>query len=78
MKWEPIANLANAMDALQDFHKKNPNKPKSRSLKQMEIPINKFPTHLFQKMPEALTEPIPFNLPTETLAHCIAFHGTHA
>src|SRR5215469_18426575 len=57
MTWEPPRNLTNAKDAVADFHKRHPDKPKARTLRRIEIPITDFPTHLFRPMPEPLTEP---------------------
>lgn len=31
--WEPVGNLSNAKEAIDDFHKKFPRKPKSKSIK---------------------------------------------
>ena len=68
MTWEPITVLDNAKDAIKDFHDKFPNKPKSKEIQKIEIPISMFPKELFHWIPEPLMEPIPESKPTEMLA----------
>ena len=46
MTWEPIENLERAKDAIKEFHKLQPNKPRAKELRKLEIPIHLFPTHL--------------------------------
>ena len=78
MTWEPIENLERAKDAIKDFHKKHPKKPKAKEIKRIEIPITQFPIHLLQPMPRPLTEPISKNQPTEAMVIKFARNGVRA
>lgn len=70
--WEPISNLDNAKDAIADYHKQFPKKPKPTVLRKLEIPITLFDTKLFRPMPKPDTEPVPENLPSEALVYKLA------
>ena len=78
--WEPTSSLGNAKEAIKDFHKKFPNKPKPKSqlLRKLEIPISLFPKELFREMPKPLTEEIPRNLPTESMTIKFTCRGLRA
>ena len=78
MTWEPIENLERAKDVIKEFHKLQPNKPRAKELRKLEIPIHLFPTHLLRPIPSALTEPVPRNQPTEILAMKLARNGVRA
>ncbi|KAF8829214.1 hypothetical protein HHX47_DHR3000714 [Lentinula edodes] len=78
MTWEPAANMTNAKEAVQDFHKKYPNKPRPRTLKRIEIPIAQFPTELFRQIPTPDIEPVPSTMPSEALVNRLACHGIRA
>ena len=78
--WEPENNVKNAKGAMEEFHNKNPTKPKlSHAWNQkIEIPMTLFPQELFHPLPESLTEPIPHDKPTESMVHCFAQIRVHA
>ena len=78
MTWEPITVLDNAKDAIKDFHNKFPNKPKTKEIWKIEIPMAMFPKELFHQIPEPLTEPILESEPTEMLALKCAQSGIQA
>lgn len=70
--WEPLTNLDNAKDAIDEYHRQFPNKPKPAVLRKLEIPITLFDTNLFRPMPKPDTEPVSENLPSEALVHKLA------
>jgi len=67
--WEPIANLGNAKELVEEFHKKYPSKPRPAKLKRLEIPITNFPLNLLRPIPEPITEATPSTLPTAALVN---------
>lgn len=78
MSWEPIEHLNTAQQALEDFHKQYPNKPRTPALQKLKIPRKDFPFELFRPMPTPLTESILTSLPTEAMIIKAAYCGTHA
>ena len=78
MTWEPLSNLNNAKEAIQDFHNRSPNKPNPPSLQHLKIPIHLFPKELLRPMPQTKTEPIPTNMPTEKMLSKLARNGVRA
>ena len=76
--WEPISNVEHAAEAIAEFHRRFPNKPKPPRLARIEIPISQFPTHLFRPIPQPDTEPTPSSMPSEALANKLAQNGTCA
>ena len=65
---------------MEKFHQQNPTKSKPRHVRnqKIKIPMTLFPCELFRPLPESLTEPIPWNQPTESMVHCFAQIGVHA
>lgn len=57
--WEPTSNVENSKDAVEEFHRLYPNKPKPITLHRIEIPISLFGISLLCPIPQPLTEPIP-------------------
>ena len=57
--WEPKNNVKNAKEAVEEFHNKNPTKPKPCHTwnQKIKIPMTLFPQELFCPLPESLTEP---------------------
>ena len=68
MTWKLVMVLENAKDTIKDFHKKFPNKLKSKEIQKIEIPMAMFPKELFHQIPEPLTELIPESKLMEMLA----------
>ena len=73
--WEPPANLTHCADLLAEFHAKNPDKPRPQETRKLEIPMNKFPKHLFRPLPETVTELTLPSLPTEQLLHRLSMRS---
>ena len=76
--WEPITNITNANEEIENFHTKYPSKPKPRAIRKIEIPIHLFPKDLFRPLPNPDTESIPTSLPTENMAFKFAQNGVRA
>ena len=76
--WEPITNITNADEEIENFHTKYPSKPKPRAIRKIEIPIHLFPKDLFRPLPNPDTESIPTSLPTENMAFKFARNGVRA
>lgn len=72
--WEPIENLGNSKDLVEEFHSSHPNRPKPLNINKIEVPINSFPTTLFRTMKPSVTMPTPSGLPSEELLHRIMMH----
>ena len=78
MTWEPIENITNAKELIEDFHKKHPGKPRAHTIMKIEFPLSMFPKELFRPIPEPLTEPTPLIMPTESMALSCARRGRRA
>ena len=76
--WEPIFNVEHATEAIAEFHRCFPNKPKPPRLARIKIPISQFPTHLFWPIPQPDTEPTPSFMLSEALANKLAQNETCA
>ena len=75
MTWEPLTNLTNARETVEEFHMKFPHKP-GRPIHRLEIPISLFPMNLLRRMPDAMTEPTMRSIPSEALLHQLVMDPT--
>lgn len=75
--WEPILNLKNAQEALNDFRKRYPNKPHGKEIWKIEIPMSIFSKELLRPIPQPLTKSIPTTEPTEAMVLKFNTCGTH-
>ncbi|KIK51828.1 hypothetical protein GYMLUDRAFT_180956, partial [Collybiopsis luxurians FD-317 M1] len=78
MTWEPLMNLENAKDTVQDFHTKAPHKLKPMAIHKIKIPISQFPKELLCLIPLPITNPIPKNIPSENMLAKFAQNGVCA
>jgi Chromo (CHRromatin Organisation MOdifier) domain len=76
--WEPLTNLENAKDTVQDFHRKAPHKPKPTTICKIKIPISQFPKELLCPIAFPITNPILQNIPSENILAKFAQNGVHA
>ena len=75
-EWVPATNCDNAKDAVADFHKKFPQKPRPRpSTWQLFIPPDDSLRKFLQPVPEPLTEPVDDSLPTEAQLRRLYFRS---
>ena len=73
-EWVPSENCDNAKDAVEDFHKKFPTKPRSRSdNSRCIIPLTPELRSLMKPVPTPLTEPVSDSLPTELQLNRLSF-----
>ena len=73
-EWIPAENCDNAKDAVEDFHKKYPRKPKPRiDNSRCIIPLTPELRSLMKPVPTPLTEPVDDSLPTELQLNRLSF-----
>ena len=78
--WEPVNHIEHAKELVEEFHQRNPTKSKPCHVwnRKIEIPMALFPQELFHPLPESLTEPVPWDQPTENMIHCFTRIGVCA
>ena len=75
-EWVPSANCDNAKEAVEDFHRKFPQKPRPRpSTRQLFIPLDDSLRKFLRPTPEPLTEPVDDSLPTEAQLRRLYFRS---
>ena len=73
-EWVPSENCDNAKEAVKDFHKKFPAKPRPRSdNSRCFIPLTPELRSLMKPVPTPLTEPVSDSLPTELQLNRLSF-----
>ena len=75
-EWFPATNCDNAKEAVEDFHKKFPQKLRPRpSTRQLFIPLDESLKKFLCPVPEPLTEPVDDSLPTEAQLRRLYFRS---